>query len=350
MISTDIILIGAGPIGLELAVALKSVGASYIHLEAGQIAQTVSWYPAQTRFFSSPERIAIANVPLHTIDQSKATREEYLAYLRGIVQQFDLDIHTFERVETVQREPDGFVIRTRRSDAQQIYAARRIVLAVGDMAKPRLLHVPGEDLPHVSHYFTDPHQYFRQKLLVVGGGNSAVEAALRCFRVGAQVSLSYRRDHFDESAIKYWLLPELQALIKHDKVAFHPQTVVRSIAPGKVTLVPVGPSTNGADENAGSTLDADFVLLLTGYVADSTLLDMLGVRLEGENRSPVIDPQTMQTNVPGVYVVGTAVAGTQTHFRLFIENCHIHVSRVVKALTGKQVLAATPKDFGLPEN
>ncbi len=351
MISTDILLIGAGPIGLETAIALKQVGADYIHLEAGQIAQTVTWYPHQTRFFSSPERIAIGGMPLHTVDQSKATREEYLAYLRAAVVQFDLDIRTYETVEQIQHDQSGFLVQSSHSGLLRHYTARRIVLAIGDMAHPRLLHVPGEDLAHVSHYFQDPHKYFRQKVLIVGGRNSAVEAAIRCHRIGARVSLSYRREAFDKAAVKYWLLPELESLIREGKITFYPRTTVRSITPSEVTLA----SIDEADRPPGGQMqtrhvETDFVLLLTGYVADTRLFKMLGVELQGENHSPRIDAQTMETNVPGVYVVGTAVAGTQERFRLFIENCHIHVSRVVKALTGHDVATASPADFGLPES
>ena len=200
----DVAIIGAGPIGIELAIALKLLGVDYIHFDGGQVGQTVSWYPSQTRFFSSPERIALAGVPLQTMDQEKATREEYLAYLRGLVQQFDLRIRTYERVVRIDRPasaatgtrldeddalPDQtFTLYTQRSDESNVYEARRLVLAVGDMSHPRLLHVPGEDLPHVSHYFREPHAYFQQRVLIVGGRNSAAEAAIRLHRIGAHVS------------------------------------------------------------------------------------------------------------------------------------------------------------------
>ncbi len=351
MISTDILLIGAGPIGLETAIALKRVGAEYLHLEAGQIAQTVTWYPHQTRFFSSPERIAISGLPLHTTDQSKATREEYLAYLRCVVQQMELDVRTYETVDQIKPDNGGFLVRSTRSGQRNHYFARRIVLAIGDMAHPRLLHIPGEDLAHVSHYFQDPHKFFRQRVLIVGGRNSAVEAAIRCHRVGAKVSMSYRRESFDKAAVKYWLLPEIESMIRQGEIAFYPRTAPRSITPGQVTLGVVDDADRPPGAQAqGRDVEVDFVLLLTGYVADTTLFEMLGVELEGENHSPRLDAATMESNVPGVYVVGTAVAGTQERFRLFIENCHIHVSRVVKALTGQDVKAAKPADFGLPES
>ncbi len=328
--SYDVALIGAGPIGIELAVALKQAGVNTLHLEAGQIGQTVVRYPKSTQFFSSPQRIAIAGVPLHTTNQAKPTREEYLTYLRSVVQQFELDIHTFERVTHAEKSPDGFTLRTNASGETRQYQANNIVLAIGDMAFPRLLHIPGEDLGHVSHRFDEPHRYFKKRLLIVGGKNSAVEAAIRCHRAGAQVAISYRRDRFDPRRVKYWLLPEIEALIKSGEVGFYPNTVPRTITPTHVTLHPIKAGTGDPFQ-----VEADFVLLQTGYVMDTALFEMLGVELAGENGAPDINPRTMQTNIPGMYVAGTAAAGTQVTFRLFIENCHIHVPRIVAALTGQ---------------
>lgn len=330
MSDTHVALIGAGPIGLELAVALKQAGIGYTHFEAGQIGQTVFRYPKMTRFYSSPQRIAIAGVPLYTSDQSKATREEYLAYLRNIVEQFDLAVHTFERVTAIERCGGDFTLRTDCHGAVQQYQASNIVLAVGDMAHPRLLHIPGEDLTHVSHYFDEPHRYFRKKLLIIGGKNSAVEAAIRCHRAGAKVAVSYRGDRFDPDRIKYWLLPEIEALIRAGEIDFYINTVPRSISSTHVTLHP-------APGCIGDPLEvqADFVLLLTGYAMDTTLFEMAGVELAGENQAPIHDPGTMATNVPGIYVAGTAAAGTQVQFKLFIENCHCHIPRIVAALTGQ---------------
>ena len=215
------IIVGAGPIGLELHVVLKQLGADVLHLEAGAVGQTITWYPKQAQFFSSPERIAIAGVPLNTPAQTKATREQYLAYLRSVVQQFDLPIATHEPVRQISRGDDGtFNVKT----AKRIVTCEHLVLAIGDMHLPRELGVEGEDLPHVNHYFDEPHDYFDRKLLIVGGRNSAAEATLRCHRAGAKVSLSYRGESLDDNGIKYWILPELKALIKAGEIGFYPQT------------------------------------------------------------------------------------------------------------------------------
>ncbi|MEM1445229.1 MAG: NAD(P)-binding domain-containing protein [Planctomycetota bacterium] len=321
---TDTLIIGAGPIGLELAVCLKHLGADYLHLDAGNVGQTVIDYPKQTRYFSSPDRIAIAGVSLPT-NGEKATREQYLAYFNGVVKQFDLDVRRYTKVTDLRRHFDaGFEAIT----PHRTIHAKHVVLAIGDMHHPRLLHIPGEDLPHVSHYFDEPYPYVGQKLLIVGGKNSAVECALRCFHAGADVTLSYRQDRFDERAIKYWLLPEIQALIKHGKIDFHPGTVPTRIEPDGVTLETVD------DGKHHAKLQADFVLMLTGYEQDKTLFRSADVTLEGENQSPRVDPETMETDVPHLYVAGTAAAGTQVGFSLFIENCHEHARKIAAAITG----------------
>jgi thioredoxin reductase (NADPH) len=211
---TDVVLVGAGPIGIEMAVALKRAGVDYVHFDAKQIGYTISWFPPQTRFFSSNDRIAIAGVPLQTDDQLKCTREHYLTYLRSIVQMFDLNVNTYEPVVEIERQPDEtFVIKTKPADQPRAFRARRLILATGGTDHPRRLGIPGENLPHVSNYFQDPHTYFQRRLLIVGGKNSAVEAALRCHHAGAYVSLSYRRNQLPEKSIKYWLLPEMNGLI-----------------------------------------------------------------------------------------------------------------------------------------
>lgn len=323
----DVAIIGAGPIGLELAAALKELGVDYVQFDAGQIGQTITWYPRQTQYFSSPDRIAIAGVPLHTADQTKATGEEYLAYLRGIVEQFDLHINTYEKVLDVQPQKDGFNVITQRQDERRTCWAKQVILTIGDMHAPRLLHIPGEDLPHVTHYFDEPHRYFRRRLLVVGGRNSAVEAALRCHRAGADVTMSYRGETFPDN-VKYWLKPEINWLIDTGVIGFHPCTIPTRITSTHVTLKTI-------DGSQTIDVEADDVLLMTGYIMDTTLLERAGVELMGENKAPKVDLDTMQTNVPGLFVAGTAAAGTQVKFRLFIENCHPHVVKICRAICGQ---------------
>jgi thioredoxin reductase (NADPH) len=341
MSSAEIAIIGAGPIGLELAVAFKRVGIDYIHFDAKQIGYTISWFAPQTRFFSSNERIAIAGVPLQTFDQNKATREEYLAYLRGIVQQFDLRVRTYEPIVDIRRDEDGFTLTSQPAgNARAVTRVKKLVLVTGGTDHPRRLNVPGENLPHVSHYFKDPHAYFGKRLLIVGGKNSAVEAALRCHNGGAIVSMSYRRERLPEKSIKYWLMPEIQGLIKSGRIEGYFQSQPVAITPTFVTLA-----------RGGERFDvpADFVLALIGYEQDNTLFKCAGLELRGDCGAPVYDEQTMESSVPGIYVAGTAVGGTQDKYTVFIENCHVHVERIVNALTGVAPPKA-PEPLAQPES
>jgi len=356
--TTQLAIIGAGPIGLELAVALKQAGVEYMQFDAGQIGSTMQWWAPNTQFFSSPERIEICGVPLVTTDQTKATREQYLAYLRGIARQFNLQVHAYERITSIQKQHDGFVLVThpgthgvggpaeqyenpspRELNNTRRYHAKHIVLAIGNMHRPRVLNIPGEDLPHVSHYLSDPHEYFGQRVLIVGGKNSAVEAALRLWRTGVEVVMSYRSDQFHPKRVKYWLRPEIEWLIDTGRIQWHPRTVPVEIDETHVVLANV--DGNGARRK----VEADFVLLLTGYVQDQSLFEQLGINITGDESLPEFDPQTMQTNVPGVYVAGTAAGGCQTRARLFIENAHVHVDRIVHHLAGAAPGWTQPAEF-----
>lgn len=342
--TAPVAIIGAGPIGIELAVTLKRFNIPYLHFEANQIGHTFMQWPRNTPFFSTTERIEIAGIPIQKTTQERTTGEEYLAYLRGIVEQEGLAVRTYEPVTDILSTTEGFLLTTRPPTRERRYLIQKIVLANGDMDFPRMLNVPGERLPHVSHFLVDPHQYFQRRLLIVGGKNSAVEAALRCWRTGSVVTISYRRAVFDEQAIKHWLLPDLKTQIELGNIGFLPETQPLEFRLGSTVL---------KDLHTGQQMefDNDFVLLQTGYVADCTLFEKAGVRLLGPERSPEFNPETMETNVPGIYVAGTSAAGTQSAYRLFIENTHEHVGKIVKALTGKwpQRLGTIPaRRYDLP--
>jgi bacillithiol disulfide reductase len=336
--SHHVAVIGAGPIGIELAIALKQAGVDYVHIDAAQIGSTIEWYPIQMLFHSSSDRLALAGVPIQVPNQQKISREEYLAYMRALVMQFNLEIRTYERVERAQRVGNYFEFRTRLlSGGEREYRVEHIILAIGAFHSPRLLGIPGEDMPHVSHYFRDPHTYFGKRLLIVGGRNSSVEAAVRCQRAGATVTMSYRRSDFDPKVVKFWLLPEVRALIRDGHVRFLPDTKPLEIRSESVLL---------ARQNGDPfEVPADFVLMMTGYVQNATLFEQLGVELRGDDRQPVYDPDTMETNVPGVFVAGTAVAGTPPRkVTVIVETCHVHVPRIVGAITGRPVVGLPAGD------
>lgn len=364
---TDVILVGAGPIGLEMAVALKQAGIDYQHFEKGQIGATMMWWAPGTQWFSSNERISIAGIPLLTPNQTKATREQYLTYLRTVVRTFDLAVHTYEPVVAIEAaddtavplsvedgdalpdlgplrddEPHRFAVTTESNRGRRQWRAKRIVLAVGDTDKAAPLNIPGEDLPHVSHYLEEPHKYFNQRVLIVGGRNSAAEAALRLWHTGCDITLSYRRAAFQEGSIKYWLLPELLGRIDRGEITCHYRTVPEKITPSHVTL-------RDPDKDAPIEVEADFVLLMTGFENDVTLFNMAGVEFVGEKQAPAFDRDTMASNVPGVYVAGTAVAGPKELYAVFLENCHIHVDRIRAHLRGEAPPRGSSHPYALPE-
>jgi thioredoxin reductase (NADPH) len=346
---TDVAIVGGGPIGLELAVALQEVGIEYRLFEAHQIGHTISTWPRHTHFFSTAERIAIAGVPIPVTAHDHITGEQYLAYLRAVAQQFDLRINAYERVVTLERSEGGFQLGTKTRTGGHPYRSRYVVLATGDMGRVRMLGIPGEDLPHVTHQLDDPHRYFGQRLLVIGGGNSALEFAARCWRAGADVTLSYRRAQFNPRFVKSRLMEDIDTLARERKITFLPSTTPVAIGPTHVTLA----STQSNETVAGERTQyrADFVLLCTGYEADIGLFEQAGVTLEGAGQVPRFDPGTMETDVTGLYVAGTAANGNQSRHKLFIETAHHHVTKIVRDISGREptnvnsLVPEGPEDF-----
>jgi thioredoxin reductase (NADPH) len=330
---TEVIVVGAGPIGIEMAIALKQANVDYVLIEGRQIGDAISRWPPTTYFFSTPEHVALAGVPVHNLDQRNVSGEQYLAYLRTLVEMFDLNLRLYEPVTAVSRESDRrFTVQTAPRRGPQTYRARYVIMATGGMAGPRLLNIPGEDLPHVSHYFPGPHPYFRTRVLIVGGKNSAAEAALRCWRAGAQVTLSYRRANLDFDRVKPHLSDDLATRLEKEEIGFLPATVPVKITPEYVELA----STEDGISANGHTIrhETDFVLLCTGFTADMSLFAQAGVELVGERQVPYFDPHTMETNEPGLFVVGTAAGGTQERFEHFISTSHDHIPRILKAILG----------------
>ncbi len=332
---TEVAIIGAGPIGIELAIALQQTGTDYALIEANQVGDAFMKWPPNTHFFSTPEHVALAGVPVHNLDQRSITGEQYLAYLRTLVEMFDLNLRIYEPVTAVMPQKEGgFLVNTSHRLGKKQYHCRHVVLATGGMAGPRLLGIPGEDLPHVSHYFPGPHHYFRTRLLIVGGRNSAAEAALRCWRVGAaDIALSYRRPELNYERIKPHLSVDLGDRLEKGEITFYPSTVPVEITPKYVALASTA---DGVTPN-GSVIkhEADFVYLATGFRADMSLFADAGVQLIGAEERPYFDEATMETNVNGLFVAGTAAGGTQERFTYFISTSHDHVAKITKTITGQ---------------
>lgn len=341
----DVVVVGGGPIGIEVAVAVQQANLRVVVLEKGCVGNTINWWAPGTRWFSSNERIAIAGVPLMTPDQTKATREQYLNYLLGIVRQFQLPIRTYEQVTTIcpaahSDQENRFTVTTQRNGLRSEYHCQHVVLATGGTDHPNPLGVEGEDLPHVDGFLREPHTYFGRRVLILGGRNSAIEAALRLFHAGAEVTLVYRGTGLPEDHIKYWLLPEIRSLIRSGRINAHFGYVPLRITPNEVEFRAAG--TRNADQ-PNLVVQADSVLSLIGYYQDKSLFKETGIELQGAYEQPLFDPETMETNIKGIFIAGTATAGTQTSsYKIFLENCHVHVQRILHAITGQASEQGSP--------
>jgi thioredoxin reductase (NADPH) len=356
----DVIIVGAGPSGLSAAIACRKRDLDYQVLEQGVLVNSIYHFPPQMVFFTTPELLEIGGVPL-TSPFDKPRRAEALNYYRRVADAYDLQICYEEKVLAIERESAGapdagetaedlFAVETRSArGVRRARLARTVVLAIGYYDHPVMLGVPGEDLPHVHHYYGEPHPHYRQRVVIVGGGNSAAESALELYRAGAHVTLVHRAPAL-KPTIKYWVRPDIENRIKEGSIAAHFSAVVREIRPTSVVIGPcraadAAPARDvdvPADGSAGyaaprrpeqaadEEIPADAVYLLTGYRADSDLMVRAGVALT-PRQAPVHDPDTFETNVPGLFVAGGAVAGIDTG-TVFIENGRFHGEKIVEVI------------------
>ncbi len=325
MPTRDVLIIGGGPSGLATAIACRHFGLDYQVIEQGALVDAIARFPLNMVFFTTPELLEIGGVPL-TTPYEKPTRAEALRYYRKVTDTFQLQVALYERVTAVEVDGEArervFAVTTRsRLGVERVREARAVVLAMGYYDRPNRLDVPGEDLPHVSHYFSEPHPYYRQRVVVVGGKNSACEAALELYRNGAHVTLVHRGEALGDS-VKYWVRPDVENRIKEGSIAARFDTRVVEIRPTEVVVESPG---------GRETLPADGVLLLTGYRADPAFLRSAGVELDPETLVPRHDPETFETNVPNLFIAGGQLAGVRTG-TIFIENGRFHGEKIAQAL------------------
>jgi len=312
----DVVVVGAGPTGLACGIELQQRGVSTVLLEKGCVVNSIYNYPTHMVFFTTPELLEIGNLPMTSLNE-KPGRTEALKYYRRVAEHYELNIHQYERVTSISGDDGDFEVRTSKAE----YRARKIVLATGHYDLPNMLNVPGEDLDKVVHYYKEPHPYYNHDVIVVGAKNSAAIAALELFWTGARVTMVHRGSWVSDR-IKYWIKPNIENRIKNGEilayfnsrvVEIHPKSVVIETAEGPVTL------------------KNDFVFALTGYRPDLDFLASLGIRLEPHTERPRTNPDTLESDRPGIFLAGVIVAGMHTN-EIFIENGRFHGKKIAEAI------------------
>lgn len=317
----EVIIIGAGPCGLAAAIALKEIGINPLVIEKGNVVNALYHYPTHQTFFSTSEKLEIGDVPFIT-EEYKPRRNQALVYYREVVVRKQLRINAFELVQSIAKTDEYFFIQTDK----QAYSARYVVIATGYYDHPNYLNVPGEDLPKVFHYFKEAHPYFDKDVVVVGGKNSSVDAAIELVKAGARVTVIYRGHEFSPS-IKPWILPEFESLIRHGKISMEFNSHIEKITDKQVVYTKAGEEI---------TINNDFVFAMTGYHPDHHFLKKIGIEIDEESGRPSFEPNTMETNVPGAFIAGVIAAGNNAN-EIFIENGRFHGELIADAILAKHI-------------
>jgi thioredoxin reductase (NADPH) len=321
--AVDLVIVGGGPCGLAAAISAKRAGLRTVVIEASVVVGTIAHYPTYVRFFSTAEKLALGDLPF-VIATEKPTRRDGLAYYRAVVRYFDLPVRQYERVVAIERDGDGFVVRSEsRAHGPRVTLARAVVVATGYFGSPNYLRVPGEDLPHVTHVFREGHEAFDQTVVVVGGGNSAAEAALDLWRSGARVTLVHFGPTFDKK-IKPWVLPDFMNREKEGSITARWDSRVVRIEPDSVTIT---------SPQGEQSLPADLVYVMTGFAPNTDLLRDIGVPIDAQTGIPSHDPETLETTIPSLFIAGVVIAGYDAN-KVFIENGRYHGDKIVARLTG----------------
>ena len=311
----DLLIIGAGPIGLNCALEAKKNNLTYLIVEKGTIVNSLYHYPLYMRFFSTAEKLEIAEIPFITT-APKPGRQDALEYYQGIARQKDLSINLYEKVLNVRKNEEIFEVETSKSR----YSAKNVIISTGFYDLPNTMNIPGENLEKVKHYYTEPYPFAQQKIVVVGSSNSAVDAALETYRKGAEVTMIIRHSEISKS-VKYWVKPDIENRILEGSIKAHFNADLTEIKENTVIF---------KDEKGElHEIENDFVLAMTGYLPDFDFLRNTGIRLEGDCLNPYYNPETMETNIPNLYLAGVVCGGKDTHL-WFIENSRIHANIIIK--------------------
>ena len=320
----DLLIVGAGPCGLAAAISAQRAGLTARVLDAGSVVSTITQYPYYVSFFSTAEKLSLGGVPF-VVATDKPTRRDGLSYYRAIVKHFAIDVAQYERVVSLDRMGDAWTVHTETLEGvAHTTRAKSVVVATGYFGSPNYIKVPGEGLPHVKHVYREGHEAFDQDAVVVGGGNSAAEAALDLWRAGARVTLVHFGPTFDKR-IKPWILPDLQNRMKESAIAARWSSRVKHIEPGMVVI----DSPKGEED-----LAARFVYVMTGFAPNTDLLRDAGVPIDPATGIPAHDPDTLETTIAGLFIAGVVVAGYDAN-KVFIENGRFHGDRIVAHLLGR---------------
>ena len=318
----DVIIIGAGPCGLSCGIEAQRNKLDYLIVDKGSITESVRRYPVNMVFFSTSENIEIGDIPF--ISQGhRPTRTEALKYYRKVVSHYNLKLKLFSEVETVEKKGGLFEVKL----SSESLISRNVIIATGYYDVPRYLDIPGESLPHVSHYYDEAFQYSNMKAVVVGGANSAIEAALDLYRNGVKVSVVHLYETLDKRA-KYWIVPDLENRIKNGEVKAYFRHRVVEICEKSIII-------QNLEDSSLVNIEADFVFLMTGYRPDKNLLERIGIILDGENLIPRINERTFESNIPGIYMAGSIVGGEETA-KVFIENGRLHAAPIIADIMEKR--------------
>jgi thioredoxin reductase (NADPH) len=321
----DLLIVGAGPCGLAASISAQRAGLSTLVLDAHSVVSTITQYPTYVQFFSTAEKLSLGGLPF-IVATEKPTRRDGLAYYRAVVKHFKIPVRQYERVTSIEKPSDGFVVKSSsRNQGDLETRAKNVVVATGYFGSPNYLRVPGEDLPNVAHVYREGHEAFDQDVVVVGGGNSAAEAALDLWRSGARVTLVHFGPTFDKK-IKPWVLPDFLNREKEGSIGARWDSRVARIERDAVVIT----SPRGEER-----LKADFVFVMTGFAPNTDLLKQAGVPIDAQTGIPTHNPDTLETSVPGLFIAGVVVAGYDAN-KVFIENGRYHGDKIVARILGNE--------------